>query len=835
MSIYGGIISVGGGGGGGGPTADWEAVSNVGGTALLTGTQFIGITNSDTTAGGLKLKEATGQFGTNPMVRFLDQAGGENAWLKVGGQHSVGFGFEAARSAVTNPGTLQKITAIGYRAGRAMAVGNSDSTFIGYDAGVLATGIDNTFIGARAGDAVTTGARNVLVGDDAGGAQTTGADNVAIGSQAGAALTTALNNVLIGTSAGALLNSANNVIIGYQAGKSSAAGGTTGNVFIGYEAGYAATTGTFNVCIGAAAGGSATSAGENTHIGYAAGYANTAVGNTYLGFSAGLNATTAVSNVFVGRNAGLAVTTGGSNTFVGHEAGKANTTGGNNTFVGNSAGDSATSGDFNTFVGSSAGAGNTTGTGNVFIGLNAGVQNTTAAGNTFIGTDAGSSSVTAVGQTHVGYQCGRYSTSNNNTLMGYYAGSFLTTGNDNLLLGAQAGFVLTGGNDNVMLGFVSGAAVTTGSNNILIGYYAGSNLTTGSSNIVIGYDTLSQSITGANTLAIGNLIFGTAIDGTGTTLSTGNIGIGIVTPLYKLDVAGSGRFVVPDGSSSAFQVIEGANTYLALSTSNGTETIQFGNTTTNPAVNFSGAGTATFSGLVDFDLGFKVKTALEGQFYNTSDETTNYERGFMRWTGNVWQIGTEKGGTGTARTLSVMVGGSTAFQVFAGGNLAVANDSRVNTGVYWSFGTPESASFGWITAGNDSLRLGLQVNNAAYAGHFIICEKADMGVDFGHAVSTDPTMFIHSSDHTTTTDWLGLWCDQTGNGHVEVGGNGLILGSSGKKMGFFGAAPSTQATGWSATGMLTDRALTTTESLATVIDVLGTLINDLKAIGLIGA
>ena len=37
---------------------------------------------------------------------------------------------------------------------------------------------------------------------------------------------------------------------------------------------------------------------------------------------------------------------------------------------------------------------------------------------------------------------------------------------------------------------------------------------------------------------LGNLIFATGVNGTGSTLSTGNVGIGSTSPTQKLDVAG---------------------------------------------------------------------------------------------------------------------------------------------------------------------------------------------------------------------------------------------------------------------------------------------------------
>jgi len=41
-------------------------------------------------------------------------------------------------------------------------------------------------------------------------------------------------------------------------------------------------------------------------------------------------------------------------------------------------------------------------------------------------------------------------------------------------------------------------------------------------------------------MTIGNLIFGTGIDGTGTSVSSGNIGIGVPTPLAKLHIVAGG-------------------------------------------------------------------------------------------------------------------------------------------------------------------------------------------------------------------------------------------------------------------------------------------------------
>lgn len=69
----------------------------------------------------------------------------------------------------------------------------------------------------------------------------------------------------------------------------------------------------------------------------------------------------------------------------------------------------------------------------------------------------------------------------------------------------------------------------TASNNTALGYAAGSGITTGSNNIAIGYGVQVNNNTASNQLNIGNWIYG----------SGGNIGIGVVNPLAKLDISGT--------------------------------------------------------------------------------------------------------------------------------------------------------------------------------------------------------------------------------------------------------------------------------------------------------
>jgi hypothetical protein len=63
--------------------------------------------------------------------------------------------------------------------------------------------------------------------------------------------------------------------------------------------------------------------------------------------------------------------------------------------------------------------------------------------------------------------------------------------------------------------------------------------------------------------------------------------------------------------------------------------------------------------------------------YNTFTSATNHERGFLKWSSNVFQIGTEKGsGGGTARALEFQTDGVTRFALSTAG---VATFTATNT------------------------------------------------------------------------------------------------------------------------------------------------------------
>ncbi|GAI44685.1 unnamed protein product, partial [marine sediment metagenome] len=116
----------------------------------------------------------------------------------------------------------------------------------------------------------------------------------------------------------------------------------------------------------------------------------------------------------------------------------------------------------------------------------------------------------------------------------------------NTILGSYAGYGDSEDSfsSSTLVGYRAGFGLSTGSDNILLGWQAGDELITGSRNIIIGYDIDARADNSANTLNIGNLIFATGVDGIGTDLSSGNVGIATAAP--------AGLFTVGDGTMTVF-------------------------------------------------------------------------------------------------------------------------------------------------------------------------------------------------------------------------------------------------------------------------------------------
>lgn len=244
----------------------------------------------------------------------------------------------------------------------------------------------------------------------------------------------------------------------------------------------------------------------------------------------------------------------------------------NNFLAGVNAGNLTMSGSNNVGIGSSALTAITSGNNNTAVGEEALASATTSSGNTAIGREAMSADTVGSNNTAVGHQSmfSASSASNDNVAVGastLSAAAF--SGTDNVAIGTNAGLAITSGSNNVavgsdaMLNTTTGGQNTavgevalrdnlvgtentaigqaallicTGSRNTAVGEDAGDALTTGNNNIIIGTDIDVISPTGSNQMTIGNIVFATGVDGGGTTISTGNVGICTNAPTAKLHI-----------------------------------------------------------------------------------------------------------------------------------------------------------------------------------------------------------------------------------------------------------------------------------------------------------
>lgn len=242
--------------------------------------------------------------------------------------------------------------------------------------------------------------------------------------------------------------------------------------------------------------------------------------------------------------------------------------------------------DATTYVGEDSGSATATGTGNTMFGYGTGASITSGDNNIGIGRAALNNIETSSENIAIGYfalntliDTGNYNigigsraledltTGGSNVAVGYRSGSTITTAQFNTFIGYDSGYTagtVTGWR-NIAIGASSCGGLTSGENNVAIGSSTGNSITTGSSNVVIGYNIDAQSATSSNQLTIQNIIFGTGNSATGTTVSTGSIGIGIAAPATKLDVDGPVKVKsytvagVPSATSIAGSIIYVSN------------------------------------------------------------------------------------------------------------------------------------------------------------------------------------------------------------------------------------------------------------------------------------
>lgn len=265
--------------------------------------------------------------------------------------------------------------------------------------------------------------------------------------------------------------------------------------------------------------------------------------------------------------------------------------------------------------------------------------------------------------------------------------------------------------------------------------YFGLATTNGSEAIRFGNTTTNPSVTfagsGALTLPTGHI---TIPDNTATafrvreaannylavttTNSSESMSFGNATTNPAFSFLGSGALTlptggisIPDNTATSFRVLEGANNYLTINTTNATERILLGNATTNPVFELAGSGYIAKSGNQVMGSFSALPSGSNVVAIGTFSTST--------WTNNDQVIiGTSSGNNTGARSVSICAAGRTGYQgadsiciMGANGVGATGNRSIVLGGA-------------GAAAGNDSIAIGYSAN-AGHANAICLGRDAD--------------------------------------------------------------------------------------------------------------
>jgi hypothetical protein len=224
----------------------------------------------------------------------------------------------------------------------------------------------------------------------------------------------------------------------------------------------------------------------------------------------------------------------------------------NSIFFGQEAGYNAISANDSIFLGYRAGYSGSTANYSNFFGSRAGEEATDAFYSNFFGELAGYKANTARRSNFIGNQAGAEATyAESSNFLGYQAGSVATDAYHSNFLGYKAGYYATYAEHSNFIGERAGTSAYSASFSTLIGYKVAENnsgLGIGRNNIIIG-TSITLPDNSQDSINIGGLIFGSGsyFDNAyyGNPFSgsaNGKIGINQPTPIFNLDVSGSGRY-----------------------------------------------------------------------------------------------------------------------------------------------------------------------------------------------------------------------------------------------------------------------------------------------------
>ena len=143
-----------------------------------------------------------------------------------------------------------------------------------------------------------------------------------------------------------------------------------------------------------------------------------------------------------------------------------------------------------------------------------------------------------------------------------------------------------------------------------------------------------------------------------------------------IDISGpTAGILFNDNSSSGIKAASSAGN-VKIGNLNG-----FGLAVFNNAINVNVSAPATLTSDQSHTLAQRNGVnAQTFRLYNTYTDASNYERGFLQWNSNVLEIGTESGGTGVTRNISLQkIGGRSRFIIDTSGNGDARNTLTLRT------------------------------------------------------------------------------------------------------------------------------------------------------------
>jgi hypothetical protein len=192
-----------------------------------------------------------------------------------------------------------------------------------------------------------------------------------------------------------------------------------------------------------------------------------------------------------------------------------------------------------------------------------------------------------------------------------------------------------------------------------------------------------------------------------------------------------------------------------------------------------------------------ASTAQTFNIYNTFTSATNHERGFLKWSSNVFQIGTEKGSAGgTARDVELQSDGITRMRIPVSGTIRVLNSLTNYAGSITGSPTIGIGTLGYLSgAANNSG--GLLFYNGNGSGVDARLGLDDVAVLAIRNSGTAQSLRIYNT-HTNATSWERLnfrWASNEFILDAEAGsGGGTLRGikigsATSSLLGFYGATP----------------------------------------------